>query len=263
MTEPSPEGGRRWRPTLGQTLYSIVIGVIIVVIGTILQPWIPGNAGEESGAPALERYGAPSSLGDNGATCGPLSAPDPAPGALRPGLAGLDLDAAARRIPQPPEDEHRPRFTHSVRVEPYGVLQLSVIVANAGPKLARGVRVRIVAPRAPARSMAISTSVESVNARPTARYESAGIVSLVSSTRGPVRLVNIRGVAVNGNQRGKTIYWGRSEYLPRCELTVRRGDRRLELVVPAPTADGNLATGLGNAFRVTLLADVAPATSSS
>jgi hypothetical protein len=191
--------------------------------------------------------------------CGVLASPEPAPGGAHSRLAFVDMDVAGRRIRQPPGQYPPSRFDQAVRIRPYEVLQVSVIVANAGPDaIARDVRLRLTFPTRPSAALSITATAEAPNARPTDTYRTAGVLSVMSLTGQPIRLGNFRNPQLQRNEHDQDFYWGRFESFPDCALESKRSDRSVEIAVPPPSIDGTVGVGLNDAYRVSILADVMP-----
>jgi hypothetical protein len=246
------------------------IGVLLLLALTALL--IVRDLAADSGTPASERQNtparipAPADFGDASQqtklyepTCGVLASPEPAPGSASPRLAFVDMDVAGRRIRQPPENHLPSRFDQVVRIRPYEVLQVSAIVANAGPDaIARDVRLRLTFPTRPSAALSITATAEAPNARPTDTYRTAGVLSVVSLNGQPVRLGNFRNPQLQRNEHDQDFYWGRFESFHDCALESKRSDRSFEIAVPPPSIDGTVGVGLDDAYRVSMLADVMP-----
>ncbi len=246
------------------TVQSAAFLIVVSVIAGVIVSYVDSDSsGETTTAPGTaqesSRYGTPSGIEVSPATCGPFS-PDEQVGGTGRSLALLDMTSAGRRIRQPPESFSQPLdFVDTVRIDPFEVVQISVIVQNPGSReIARDVRLRMVAPTRVGRISAISVSVEADNARSGDRYKTADVVSLVSLSGRPFRLTNFRSAAVQRNRRQTTFDWGRFEYFPSCALEAKRSDESFEVAIPAPSLDGHLATGIDDAYKVSLLADVSP-----
>jgi hypothetical protein len=188
-------------------------------------------------------------------TCGVLAHPDPAERRQR--LTVVDMDAAGRLIPQSTEERPLP-FSRVVQVRPFQVFQASVLIQNAGPAIARNLRLRLSFPTHPSRTAAINAAVEATNSRPTEKFRTAGVVSLVSPSGEPFRLDNFRYVTAQRNERRNALFWGRRERFESCALEAKQTAGTYEIAVPPPSTDGTLGVGLDDAYRVSVLADVMP-----
>jgi len=188
-------------------------------------------------------------------TCGVLAHPDPANRHQR--LTVVDMDAAGRLVPQPPDERPLP-FTQVVQVRPFQVFQASVLIQNAGPAIARNLRLRLSFPTQSSRTAAITAAVEATNARQAQRFRTAGVVSLVSPGGEPFRLGNFRYVTAQRNERRRSLFWGRRERFESCALEAKQTASTYEIAIPPPSMDGTLGVGLDDAYRVSLLADVMP-----
>ena len=246
------------------------VGVLLLLALTALL--ILRDLTTDGGSPASERQDtparapAPAEFGSTSQqtklyepTCGVFASAKPAPGGAHPRLAFVDMDVGGRRIRQPPDEYPPSRFDQVVRIRPYEVLQVSVIVANAGPDaIARDVRLHLTFPTRPSAALSITAAAEATNARPTDTYRTAGVLSVVSLTDQPVRLGNFRNPQLQRNERDQDFYWGRFESFPDCALESKRSDRTFEIAVPPPSIDGTVGVGLDDAYRVSMLADVMP-----
>jgi hypothetical protein len=260
---PQPESETAMKPKPSRKLGAGVLAALFVlaivsmlVLGVVDLSGSPkrqqpsANAGD---VVAAEEFGSVPQSELFTPTCGVLAHPDPAERHQR--LTIVDMDAAGRLIPQPPE-EHSPPFSRLVQVHPFEVFQASVLIRNAGPAIARNLRLRLSFPTQSSRTAAITAAVEATNARPTKRFRTAGVVSLVSPSGEPFRLDNFRYVTAQRNERRHSLFWGRRERFQSCALEARQTASAYEIAIPPPSMDGTLGVGLDDAYRVSLLADV-------
>lgn len=169
------------------------------------------------------------------------------------------MDAAGRRIRQPPEAHPPLDYGSVVEIKTEEVVQFSIIVQNPedSDAVASNVRVRFVAPITASPRLSTAVSVDADNLRPNGRFRLADTVALRSIAGEPLRLVNFREVQYQRNQSDSAYDWGPLETADDCALQTQSTDSRFEIVIRPPSTDGTLAPGFVNAFRIFFLADVA------
>lgn len=262
---PQPESEMAARRELGRKLVAgVLAGLLVLAIASLFALGIVNLSGspkrqrsstDAGDVAAAEKFGSVPQSELFTPTCGVLAHPDPAERSQR--LTVVDMDAAGRLIPQSTEERPLP-FSRVVQVRPFRVFQASALIQNAGPAIARNLRLRLSFPTQPSRTAAITAAVEATNARPAEKFRTAGVVSLVSPSGEPFRLDNFRYVAAQRNERRNALFWGRFERFDSCALEAKQTAGTYEIVVPPPSTDGTLGVGLDDAYRVSLLADVMP-----
>ncbi|MGE5335864.1 MAG: hypothetical protein ACM3JL_00380 [Nitrososphaerota archaeon] len=254
-TTPRPDR----RLTVGILAALLVLAVVAVfaleVVGLSGSSKRQEPSSDAGDATAEEAFGAAQQSELFTPTCGVLAHPDPAERRQR--LTVVDMDAAGRPIPQPPDERSLP-FSRIVQVRPFEVFQASVLIQNAGPAIARNLRLRLTFPTRSARAATITAAVEATNARPNEKFRTAGVVSLVSPSGEPFQLGNFRYVTAQRNERRDSLFWGRFERYEACALEAKQTAGAYEIAVPPPSTDGTLGVGLDDAYRVSVLADVMP-----